>query len=155
MGEVAAAGGKAAVRLHLLVGGIERRVGDEGPEIDVEGLVLAAFDEGKRFIDEGGRRFRAEGEINFVPAGSVRIESAGDVEAVVSRRRSTVAAAEMPLAKVGGRVAGLLQKLCDVRHGRVEPVGHVAGGVLLVSREMAVDAVPGRVLACHEGAAAR
>ena len=55
----------------------------------------------------------------------------------------------MPLAEVGGGIAGLLENPGGRRRLRIEPVGHVPGAIGLPRGQIGIDLPAGRVLARH------
>jgi hypothetical protein len=81
----------------------------------------------------------------------------GVVVAVGFRQRGAgdAAAGKVPLAVVGGAVARLAQQPRQERRLRVEPVGHAAGHVLRVGREVLVHPEPRWKPAGHDRDAAR
>ena len=118
------------------------------PDVDEEGLVAVRLDEGhgvRSGVVQAGDR----------PALAA-VEDRGLVVAVGVGCRSALGlgVGEMPLAEVGGAVAGLLEEAGQRGRVRVEPVGHASGVVLGRRREMLVDGVPGRVTPGHQGRAA-
>ena len=149
-------GGEVGINSELLGGGLEQGVGEEGPGVDVEGLVAVGADEGEGFVDDELGGAGAEvGLGGFVAqGGAVGVDGLGGVEAVGLRGGSAGAAAEVPFAKVRGGVAGGLEEAGEGGDLGVEPVGHGTGGVLRGAREVTVDAVTGGRVGGHESGTA-
>ena len=143
------------VGLHLLLGRIERGVGNQHPGIDVKWLVLVRGNEADRFFHNGGGGFRAKCQVRLIPGRAICVHGPCFVKPIGARRRGAFAVAEMPLPKVRRHIAGPLKQRRYVWHLRVQPVVHPARRVHGMRGVMAVDLVPRRVLPGHEGAAAR
>ena len=88
------------------------------------------------------------------PFGPARFARADEVEAVLVGRRPAGIAAQVPLADVGRRIAGLLEQRRVIGHARIEKLAHAARRVLLRRGIVAVNLVPRRILPGEERAAA-
>ena len=132
---------------------LQRGVRDERPQVDVEGLVLVGLGELDRLIDHQRRGTGAEvGLLAFIAKrGAGGIDRLGNIEPIGLGGGRTLASTEVPFTEVGRRVAGLLQEIRKGGHVGIEPIGHRAGGVLLVGSKVAVDEVTRRVVRRHEG----
>ena len=78
-----------------------------------------------------------------------QLGSSNYVDAVGRGRRSTGTVPQVPLAEVADAKARLLEQPGHGGGGRIEPVGHAAGGIALVGGEVTVDAEAGREAAGH------
>ena len=145
------------IRFQLLLVRIERRVGVVQPDVQHERTVLVAIDETDRFIDYefGGTRpertdvIGQESEIRSVACVHTTF-----VDSIREGLGRAFAVSEMPFAIVTDAISTLLKQSRVGHCACVQPVGHAAAGVHVVSGEVAMHAVPGGELPGDDSGAA-
>jgi hypothetical protein len=129
---------------------------DKRPHIYVERLMAVPLNKIHCPVYNLGSRLGPE--IWVVPAGQLRasrIHGAVLVYTILAGSWSTFSGTEVPFTEVPGGVADSFKQLCHCGHGGVQPIRHTARRVLLVGREMPVDAVARRELARHNRSSRR